>query len=446
MHITEKTLGSGSPGLKTLALRSDRTQIQNAGFRYIDNVVLTPRVFERFLDRSGALDAPTAEESKRRIQATDFDEQECALIVSALLELPEHLRYRLLVRSDDYPRGVGLWYSGAVSVSQGNGSRVVTAIGQLKKQIKLVLASDFKDDTKTFKEKKGIVHSPGVLLMPLVGQRIGNNGTSHFAPAISINYLGDAEDAIVAIGAGFGGSNSKSARMEVISLVPHSLMPDSHMTFSNWPAVREDGGDVEFVSFREVLSVLDQKLFDRLNDMLKALLVAAGPRYLEIVKDEDHSWAVVQSAPVQVPSLEMPSVKESDILLEALSVLSSAVVRSNVLRYANSSPRDEDIEFNRINRGYILVLDAKTCGRFANSWRLSALSNAAAIVLHVNEISRPVGSHLGGMFRELGIPVIAGQLDARFMDSLMRRPNQRVDCVVYADEFSERGFLAREQQ
>lgn len=445
MHIIEKTLGTGNPGLKTLALRGDRSHIQKAGFRYVDNVALTPRVFERFLERSGALDA-SADEAQRRIHATDFDELECASILSAFLELPEHLRYRLLVRSDDYPRGIGLWYSGAVSVSESNGSRTVALIEQLKRQIKLVLASDFKDDTKTFKEKKGITHSPGILLMPLVGQRIGSNGSSYFAPSISINYLGDTQDAIIAVGAGFGGSNSRSARTDVISLVPHSLILDSHMVFSNWPAVKEDGGDVEFVSFKDILSLLDQSLFDFLNTLLKRLLTATGPRYLEIVKGEGQSWAVVQSAPVEVPSLAMPSVKESHILLEAASVLSSAVVRSSVLRYANSSPRDEDIEFNRRNHGYILVLDAKTCGRFANSWPLHALSNAAAIILHVNEISRPVASHLGGMFRELGIPVIAGQLDARFMDLLMRRPNQNMNFVVYADEFSGRGFLAREQQ
>ena len=71
-------------------------------------------------------------------------------------------------------------------------------------------------------------------------------------------------------------------------------------------------------------------------------------------------------------------------------------------------------------------------------------------MLHVQNTAagHELYSHLGGAFRELGIPVIAGFLDEKLLRSLREKPVQDLKTVLYANEFypefCARGFLALE--
>jgi hypothetical protein len=53
----------------------------------------------------------------------------------------------------------------------------------------------------------------------------------------------------------------------------------------------------------------------------------------------------------------------------------------------------------------------------------------------------PIASHLSGFYKELDIPVLAGELDKEFKKSLEKQPNQNIKCTIYANEFTQEGLV-----
>ena len=453
----EKTIGPGEVGRKTASLRRDRQAIEGSQLFYPPNVAITPGFFGRFLLASGALEAKDEAEAKARLMATDFTDEERQSIESAIVAFPEILRTTLMVRSDDYSRGVGLWHSGAVSTDLENERRVVRdLVGKVEIQAKLVLASDLGDNVRTFKRIKSLNSNPGVLLMPAFGEVVYDSGL-HLTPPLSMNYLGGPGvwSSLAGVGVGIGGSNDRFAPKTIGTGIPFGVM-EVGWPKSRWNAIKLDTGKIEEINVEGMLmqmgmafQMFPDTFFD-LNKKLIELVGKIGPRYLEIVKDDLQRpiYVVVQSSPVEIRTVETPELSPTqEKQMETDKVMGSKVVRSDLVRYGELEPDLDQREFNARNRGYILVVKIgnEHCDAFMERWQLDQFSNAGAIIMQVDEIFHPMGSHVGGVIRELDIPVLAGRVFGPFMATLQQKRVAQVESIVYANEFEEQGFLATDQ-
>lgn len=443
-----KTIGQGQPGPKTRALRADAKAITDSKLLFPDHVAFTAQFFERFLH-----------ELRTRGKA-EFTPQEKAQIKEAIMSFPGNLSSNVFVRSDEYPRGVGLWHSGIVSgASLASNDDHIDAIGL---EIQKVLESDNHPDVRAFRKAKNLSEPPGVLLMPVYGglYQFDRSKIIHYLfPLVSANYHGTPEQkGRGAVGCGIGGANKKHAKRgggmgaEFIGLL------SDPMRYDDWNALDLETGEVKCldisVQLREA-RVTEDQIWHNLTDRTDTFIESVGEsRYVEVVLskrlDQDPTaWMVVQSAPTTLPFVDQPDVPEESVKLESYNrVIVTKNIKASKIRFAkgNDTPAKEDEQFNEQNKGHVLVIDIQVPDMLGMLWGVRHVSNAKAIVLHVPDRTSysPFISHLGGWVRELDIPVIAGKLDPDLLKSLRKQPEQKLNCLVHSDEWRGRGFLAIE--
>jgi hypothetical protein len=451
----EKNVGKGNPGPKTLALRADRAAMEQTRLHYPSHASFTPVFFQRFLQESGALMADGHRAAKRRIMKTEFSPEERGQIKEAILEFDPLLRLHLMVRSDDYAGGIGLGFSGGASISyerSGGFENIDPLIAQVELQMKKVLAGDFDPDMEAFKEKKGISGNPGVLLMPVFGEYMPfpdeKAPRAGIAPLLSVNFLGKVKGkALVAVGVGIGGANSRFAMHELDYCVPDDKYEEEAVTYRGKAISRDDGTIIE-ASFKEYIQSrararsLYPDQWDILDSEIDRLLSQTGPRYLEIVQEDviRPSWVVVQSAPFEIKNVERPEIMNGAVL-ETDKVIGTKLLNTEKIRFAGRRPTSEDVAYNQREDGYALLIDSPAMADMGNNWSLRHYSNAGAIVVALDEIFGMLSSHLNGYFRELDIPVLAVQ-GSRLRMVVERAGDENLGCTIYANEFSSEGFVA----
>ena len=326
---TEKTIGEGKPGLKTLALRADRAAIERSGLYFPSHASFTPKFFQRFLWESGALKANDHYEAQNKVGEGEFSPKEKQEIKEAILSLHPLLRSRLIVRSDDYAAGIGLGHTGPAVINTRydvEPDELEKLVLLVEEQMKHVLIYDFEPGMCAFKEKKNIHENAGIILMPIFGV-VSEEG---IVPPISINFLGKVDgEALVSIGAGIGGANEKLDTLHgLYDEIPiNRILRNRHLTHgkiakpnSTWFEL----GDISDI----IRTCMDMNewvpdLFSTINNMVDELIDEVGPRYLEIVRDDIQSphWVVVQSAPFEPKIIEKPELGEGYSITETDQVV-----------------------------------------------------------------------------------------------------------------------------
>ncbi|MEW6584196.1 MAG: hypothetical protein AB1442_01145 [Nitrospirota bacterium] len=442
----QETIGSGNPGGKSLSLRKDANRIQLAGFNYPDNVAFTPGFFHRFLADSGALDAKKLEDAKSRVHKHSFSASEKEAIQEAVLMFPDRAK-GFAIRSDDYPMGVGLWETWFTSASSDKtGKQLALRVGE---KMKWVLASDFDSDVLAFKQKKGMTDNVGVLLMPLYGHTVTFDKKIFRLPGQVIHFMGTLKGQDFYYGSeGFttGGEPFKN-RLFI------GYSDEFSTTVLN---LRTGDNDYVKIPRRKMQESEDRNpetekpLEDRISDLVRG----AGPRYLELIKgDSSPSWTIVQSAPMKIPKLPKLVVPAKAKVVLSNEVIGTAVTSGSQIKFAilnrfDGSKQIQEIDgFNKKNTGYLLVLAVSQACEFSIPFKLSNFSNAAAVLVINEELRNTAQEHLGGRFREFGIPVLLVERDSvniDWLESLHDKPLQNQKFVVYANEFGRKGFVALE--
>lgn len=453
-HATpiQATFGEGRVGPKSEGLHEARSRIIGAGFHYPDNVSFTPAFFNRIIESNGLMKMPLAE-AREKVLKLEFTAEEKKAIREAIMLFPELLRPHLMVRSDDYKAGVGIWYSGGASIikpANWGATEVETLVDAVELQMKLVLASDFTEEAVVFKQKMGLQGHPGVQLMPVWGEYL--NGGLEIAPRVSINYLGDVNGiALSAMGVGIGGANDRHASTQLSAGLPidHFLCTYSFPQSRKAMFTRNGAIDVspaleaemaEFGFFREEdLAPASQRI---------AKLVEGQPGYAEAVAENVlmKDWVIVQHAPFNVRTVAEPSAHRFDVMLSTPHALGTKVVKTTKARFGENYPTPEDREFNARNNGHLLVINPWSVEEFMRNWSILEVCNAGAVVLHLTQQNALMGgqmfsSHLSGWLRELDIPVIAGNVRSDLIEGIQGAADRRIPCTVYADEFAQRGKL-----
>jgi|GEM_PF-5151086 len=193
------------------------------------------------------------------------------------------------------------------------------------------------------------------------------------------------------------------------------------------------------------------------------------PAYLEIVNAslECNDWVATQYCQFNVEPVSKPSVQKYRIVAETPSVVGTGLVQTSgvVIFSARDSP-EKLLEINKQQSGYLLCTSIGTYG-FFKAFPAEYYSNAGAIVI-LQENKHPLFSHLNGLPRELGIPVLCINTNiSDFMQNIRKSvgfyANSGVDSkeavekfdrayvenaklTVYVKEFSKEGLIVRTQQ
>lgn len=462
--------GKGNPGPKTQVLIDTIRYIERVGLFAPEFASIIPRVFRNFLERSGALKEENLEEAKRKVMSTEFNEVEKGVILDAVLAFHPKIRSALMVRSDECALGTGLWYSGAtgVNIDEPSGDDLKELVKKVEFQIKMVLASDFDESVRIFKQKMRIKGNPGVLLMPIYGDRRAIRDTNVgeeteaiglIVPPIHIDYLGRVNgNALVSIGAGIGGANEAYAAHEISGSIPFErFLYSLSETGANWRVFDRSTQEIRLVDVYEILSIckeaykMDPGPWNRDSDRIGELADLMGGASLEVVRDGATTpyLVVVQAAPHEFKAIDRPEVKDEEIVARYKYVMGTGTVHAKKIRIAERIPTKEDREFNDQNpEGYILIVKTSAVTNFFADWSLPFYSNASAIILSVAYTDRPLGSHNGSIPRALNIPMVA-EYSSSVLEIHKGSQLLEGDFILYVNEFATRGsagFLAMKKQ
>jgi len=448
-----KVIGQGEPGGKTVGLSNIRERAEKAGIPIPDFISMTPFCFEEILDKSGARKANNQFDAGGCLRKYDFSPellnplQENLALMAKNCGIIDRLWWPLIVRSDD-KGSTGVWESVPVVVSSDLNDSDMRIISCAMKN---VLGSDFSYDAKEFRSKTNS-QNIGVMIMPIAGDAPWRMNGEFIAPHLSISYIGKVNDlSYVAAGPGLGGANLKTNEGAVRLRTKN--LPDE--LFLQVLKGKNGDGDLFVSALTLSSSKIEYKGFDRVElGKAKSLLYEFALKIEQLVTGKlplslEFAWsaknhpqgALLQSDELAIQKVTQPQAKNEDTLISTSSVIGTKLCSADKVKLVIGSMSDKDVAFNRENNNYLLVIDIDDVKH--GYWNLTGYSNAAALILQSDD-GREISdySHLGGMFRELGIPVLEGKFDHHKIPvSLHEKPVQDIRAIVYVDEFRSEGPL-----
>lgn len=461
------TFGSGSPGPKTMGLRNDLVPIMDTGFGFSDHSSITPAFVRAYFERIGVYDAANNDEAKTRVIRGKFNKAEEELVLESVAALKDVLTGPLMVRSDEWGAGLGIWESKIAYLRPGtrpDGQTLHELVERVKRAMYEVFASEYNEGALEFKRIKGLTEPTGILLMPAEGALVnGKDGIVLFAPAISLNYLGRImEKGAFSFGPGFGGANDIFSRGEIGTRI--CLSPGHFQFDKRWKGVIVGGHKEEYTGYEWDSEFADagqiyvanyygkESEWEAINQMIEQLVSRVGPKYLEIINSryEKPEWVIVQSAPFDYRQIDEPEMESDKKRLNTGMVCGTGMVQAERIAYFEMDVdlRDKIAGYNSKNRNYVAVIEVSIPTEL-NELRLEHVSNAKAIIVQYYSRANSFHKHLRGWMRETGILMLAGEkskdlnmFKTGFIEQLRAHPEQEINCTVYADEFKQKGWLA----
>ncbi len=451
-------VGKGKPGLKTMALRNDMAAIEKNNLYFPDHIALTPNFFQRFLWDSGALNETDLNKKYQKVKNGTFTPKELKQIKDSVMSFDFLLRYVLMIRSDDWPVGIGLEESIPTCIPyklMGEKEGDYLLLQKVESAIKQVLASQFNQDAQEFKKLKGIEDFSGVQIMPFWGEQISvtpkfeDSDIRVITPLFCANILGPINGKyLVSVGNGIGGANSnlKKVRFEKDIYILDSNAGDLARRFCleiNSGAVNrfEIGRYVRMFS----TSPIRNRGLDTIEKDLVNFTSEVGPRWIEIVAEDilRPNWVVVQSAQIDYKPIERPEIENERILFKSHKCSGSKVVTTGNIIVNRAGDKNQIAKNNGKNKDYILVLNDTWGAGILETYNLSMISNAIGIILISKEIINIFQSHLNGWIREINIPIIG--IESSRNDQLIEKIKNGGKITLYCNEFMQEGFVATEK-
>jgi len=453
------TIGPGAPGRKSQGLLREKAIIEKYGLAFPEFVSITPAFFNRFLHESGARLAPSNNEAFNRVMEHNFTKAEQDEIAAAALSFEPSLAGRaIMVRSDEWDGGSGIWESKAASALAGEDKLFVARVLEAAKR---AIASGFSHAAAQFRRKNSIRNSFGIMLMPFYGANVIAEGRNLVVPAIAANFMSkNGKPVLAQFGSGVDGANKRyNAFMggyyfgemdeETMDLLGKFLVGTYETTSS-----KLDVATSKILTYEQQLKCTEYawtagRRINLVTQRFADLVSNKGSRYYEVIRDSwtDSNWVVVQAARPKIEDVP-ENVSHKDLLGVTRAVVGSAVADAKGILYVESGWQTDRLktcfEYDSKNKGYLLIVDAPSINTLGEKHLeiLERLENKAAVVFSVDEICNTLASHLNGRLRLLGVPILAieGKRQA------MQRLDKNGEYVLYANEWAEklekRGFLA----
>ena len=182
--------------------------------------------------------------------------------------------------------------------------------------------------------------------------------------------------------------------------------------------------------------------------------------YLEAIRHRDNFvsdniWTIVQYWPVEIPAVNRPEVDEKSIIFQSNRVISTAKAATkgvnpplsldagniDYLRERNTRSIAEAVEFNSGNKGYLFAASFFELEQM-KQLPIAAFSNCSAMLLYSLANENEANSHINGLIRELGVPVI---IITRYEEKYnLIREHAKGNLCFYTDEFKRFGMISTE--
>jgi len=443
------------------------------GLRFASHSAFTPGlIYEEILLKSGAAGAKCWSDAHRDLEKFKFPLMIKEGIYNSVSDLEPGGARCVAVRFDPGWKGgsagAGLGRTGIAAVPPS--ASLESMIPVIEERFKEVLASGAEPSIAAFKARKGTEGKLGIQIMPVQGAEYKDeSGNTYIWPVISVSYIGKVDEkAMVAVGHGFDGVNfarlagnydgyltDDISRCNIISAYDESQMID----LKSGKIALMDTPDVSFNKIKQGMTEL-RNILDK----------QSRAAYLEIVNAslDWNDWVATQYCPFDVELVSKPVVQSYNkfhIVAETADVVGTAVVQTHNVRFFEEYKQKNELrEYNMNNSGYLLCITNTYTADFFSYVSLEHYSNAGAIVILAGN-KRPLFSHLNGLPRELGIPVLC--IDVRkdeFVQSLRKavgayvksgwnseeevqefdRANvDNAKLTVYVKEFSREGLIVR---
>jgi hypothetical protein len=183
-----------------------------------------------------------------------------------------------------------------------------------------------------------------------------------------------------------------------------------------------------------------------LLDMATAELRKGMPLYAELVCEDSrkiHDWIVLQISGLEWAKFSKPAwIKPEEEWIQTSRVMGFNDKNIQGVHFVKHTPDYTTREYNAGHKGYLLVIESPSLSAFGEHWRVSDYGNAGAIAFVVDDVLRPVMSHVGGLLRMLDIPVVVfdSEMDAESIDKL-RPLGENSKIGVFADESIPVGWI-----
>ena len=467
------TYGNGRAGRKTSDYRDARSELECMKLRFSSHASFTPGfLYDEILSKSGAAEEKSADRAGKRLVKFKFPK----IITDSIRESLERLEpggtRAVAVRFDPGwaggSAGTGIGKTGVAAIMPGAPLKELVPL--VEEQFRLVLASGQSPSVAAFKERKGTDGKVGVQIMPIHGtQIIGENNHPCVWPVLSVSYLGKVlGKGQISAGHGFDGSNFTMAGD--CQMLEDGFYDMCTASIQGWmdfsaPSKMVDLNEGKIIGLHA--NAGNEQVRRGLRELNAIFARQTRPAYYELANASlaCDDWVATQYSPMGIEPVSKPVVRQKyQIVLETDYVVGIQSVKTNGIYIINADYDSDALwRHNQNNPGYLLCMNFTDPRRFFSIVPLDEYSNAGAILFLWRD-STPLFTHLNGLTRELGIPVLSKDMLLRDFKKAVRMTSGfcydtddpaglsapfddenigRASLTVYVNEFAKEGMIAR---
>lgn len=460
--LSTQRIGTGRFGAKTTQLSRFKDVLERNGVFVPPHISFPYEFFVPALIRAGVLNdhgelqvrlARVQDSTDEEFEARDevyskltLDDREVRLVREALEQLDG---FAVAVRSDEQTaKGVGVFKTLFQPIKNG-GRGAVDAI-------QAILFSQLEPWATALIEKIQAPFGIGIQVMPLIGEHIHAYGQTFFGPRLSLagTTLKDRDEVRFSVGHGLGGGVGEHAFHSKIKPVgdlyieypfehPASFFTQEGRKNYSFSLILSDG-DSSTTSF-----LRDIELEPLLKRMLACAREAGTDLYFELQSVEyPNRWGVTQVAEhtwQEVPKPEGTEIYVSEFFGNVIGSIGSGTYVCSDVVYVGGRAYDIAGIIRDISRKQNVLVDIGT--NVLTPSCLATYSQARGIVAATAGHRFSLASHVSGVFREAGIPVIGVVSSKQSIEQARKKldftthPPKTVlrDIVLWADELNEQG-------
>jgi len=411
-RIKSERIGSETFGAKTTELDRFKDVAEKA------NVIIPPHVsfplefFKSALIRNGFLTDAGVYTGKRYQRERDdgklieFTEQEKRIIIEAFSRFMDFI---VAVRSDELTaKGVGVYSTNFLRVTKKalNDGTIFTMISD-------ILANQFNPSANAFKRRAAMPHGIGIQIMPLVGDKHGIPliGRRTVYPDLSLAGFTALEQnkLIVHMGLGIGGGVSNDATEDTWILDKRDEIATHASYFQN--VFYHKTGEMisqavkfsrfKLIRFREMMLLKMMSMAKTAGtDFYFECQTLYGISDLFLTQVSSHEWPKIEKP----HGTEIPLIKNkhthSDWVVGSTVVLCNDVFNFPTFRGDLSTTTPQTL------KRLVVTISYRDTPRELKPSNFGTYEHAAAVLDECGHRSSRFSSHAGGLFRELGIPII----------------------------------------
>lgn len=441
-------VGRGRFGAKTMKLMKFKPILEKHNLIVPPHTSFSEGMFAEALIKAGVMTADGRFTGE--FNDVEFDTPTRAVLGAYAAQFRDRI---IAIRSDEHTaKGVGVFHTEFLDM-RGDFSK---KFKEFLYVIKMLLQEvQFEEDAETFKQRMGLTGGIGIQVMPLMG--IVDEDLGQMYPPLSIaGYTAiERNQIILHIGYGVGGAVSESASTHV--KVPFDFPDDELLPFFDTKGKMGVVFDLKNGELDQTHDVPADALLNipknfemtvtralrNLVDRLKPVAQEAGDIYFEAQSLDvvGNQWAITQIDNHEWTDVQKPDGEEILYVTGLGNIIGSAIVQCNGFTEILLDPptgfgKKKVLGLVEVNQNNLTLLSQGAMIR-----DFATFGNSAAIIqcAELNVSRGGLNSHTQGVYREVGIPILAYPNFEQHDEITKVLSGKRF--IVWANELTEQGGI-----